>query len=214
MLQPQALVAAVIGDMIASRQVPDRLGLQREMQKVLDEVDRVVGGSPTFTIGDEFQASYATVGEAIEASMHLHLRAIGLIDLRVGIGWGELISEDLERAPFGQDGPCWWRAREAIERVDRSTRDRGPARRTAIGTETSLDSLLNHYLLLRDTVIAGFDETDARVALGLLEGRSQSDLATEIGVNKSSVSRRVNTHGILAVIEARPIGPLRLGSQP
>jgi predicted transcriptional regulator len=70
--------------------------------------------------------------------------------------------------------------------------------------------LLNDYLLLRDTLIFGLDDSDARIALGLLSGRTQTDLAGELGINKSSVSRRANTHGILALVEARSIGSLPL----
>jgi hypothetical protein len=206
MQQPAPTVAALIGDMVGSRQAPDRVELQGEMEKILSAVDRVIGGDPTFTIGDEFQARYPTVGDAMEASIQLHLRSLGLIRLRIGIGWGVLIAEDPARSPFGQDGPCWWRARDAIEVVDRSSKGRGQGLRTAVRTETALDPLLNGYLILRDNLLSGFDAVDARIALGLFEGLSQTELARELGLNKSSVSRRVTTHGILALVEARSIG--------
>lgn len=205
MQQHSPVVAALIGDMVASRQAPDRVELQRQMEKILAEVNRVVGGDPTFTIGDEFQARYPTLHDAIEASIQLHLRSLGLIRLRIGIGWGELIAEDPARSPFGQDGPCWWNARDAIEAVDRPSRGRTQGLRTAVRTENYLDTLLNPYLVLRDTVISGLDEVDARIAVGLLDGLSQTELAGQLGINKSSVSRRANTHGILALIEARSI---------
>jgi hypothetical protein len=214
MTQPIVWSAALIGDMIASRKASDRLQLQGQMERVFEEVAGLLGGSPAFTIGDEFQARYRTLAEATEASLQLHLRTAGVIRLRIGIGWGELIAEDPDRSPFGQDGPCWWRARDAIEAVDRSTRGRGPQLRTSVRTETALDLLLNDYLLLRDTVIAGFDVVDARIAIGLLAGLSQTELAGELGVNKSSVSRRANTHGILALVEARSIGALPLPPGP
>lgn len=210
MAQPTVWSAALIGDMIASRQVADRARLQGEMEEVFQRVAALLGGSPAFTIGDEFQARYPTLAEAIEASLHFHLRATGLIRLRIGIGWGELIAEDPERSPFGQDGPCWWRARDAIQAVDRSSRGRGAQLRTAIRTETALDWLLNDYLLLRDTVIDGFDQVDARIAIGLMAGKSQTDLADELGLNKSSVSRRATSHGVLAVVAARDTGAIPL----
>jgi hypothetical protein len=205
MQQPTTWAAALIGDMVASRKAADRPGLQRAMETVFATVDGVVGGRPTFTIGDEFQARYPTLGEAIEASIQLHLRGLGLTRLRIGIGWGELLTEDPERSPYGQDGPCWWNARDAIETVDRASKLRTQGLRTAVRTESYLDSLLNSYLMLRDTVLSGLDEVDARIAVGLLDGFNQTELAARFGLNKSSVSRRANTHGILALIEARSI---------
>jgi hypothetical protein len=142
------------------------------------------------------------------------LRSQGLIELRIGIGWGELLGEDPARSPFGQDGPCWWRAREAIEVVGRSARGRGPELRTAIRTETALDPLLNSYLLLRDTLVDDMDEVDVRIAIGLVDGLSQTDLARELGLNKSSVSRRANAHGILAIVEGRDLGAPPLPATP
>jgi hypothetical protein len=203
-------VAALIGDMVGSRHVGDRARLQGEIGEILAEVDARVGGQPTFTIGDEFQASYATVAEAVEASLQLHLRAADVIRLRIGIGWGELLAEDPERSPYGQDGPCWWRAREAIEEVERSGSGRGPERRTFLRSGGPADMVVNGSLLLRDTLLAGFDVVDARIAIGLLEGHSQSELAEMTGLHKSSVSRRAHGHGILAVLEARDLGDLAL----
>jgi hypothetical protein len=75
-----------------------------------------------------------------------------------------------------------------------------------VRTETGLDPLLNGYLLLRDSILGDFDEVDARIAIGLMSGLNQTELAGEMGLNKSSVSRRANAHGILALVEARSIG--------
>jgi len=178
------------------------------METVFAEVGDILGEAPVFTIGDEFQVRYPTINEAIEASLLLHLKSTGLTGLRIGIGWGQLLAEDPARKPFGEDGPCWWRAREAIEAVEGS--GRGAQRATATRTGTALDTLLNDYLLLRDTLIREFDESDARIALGLLSGRTQTDLAKELEINKSSVSRRANAHGILALVEAGNLGALPL----
>lgn len=214
MAQPRLWSAAVIGDIVGSRRAPDRQRLQSDMESVFEAVGGLLGETPVFTIGDEFQARYPTVGEAIEASLLLHLMTVGLTSLRMGIGWGELLAEDPARKPFGEDGPCWWRARDAIELVEGSSRGRGARWATAIRTETALDMLLNDYLLLRDTVLSGFDPIDSRIAIGLLAGRTQTELAEVLGLNKSSVSRRAHSHGIVALVEARSIGALPLQEKP
>lgn len=204
------MVAALIGDMVGSRHATNRDQLQRGMSEVLEQVGAVVGGDPVFTIGDEFQARFDTLAAAIEASAQLHVRSVSITELRIGIGWGELIMDDPQRFPFGQDGPCWWRAREAIEAVDRSARRRGARVRTALRSASPLDAVLNGYLVLRDTLLAGFDEVDALIAIGLIDGQNQTEIASQLEINKSSVSRRAHTHGILALVETRDLGNLPL----
>jgi SatD family (SatD) len=210
MAQQTRVAAALIGDLVASREAADRARLQQQMTAVFDVVSATVGGDPVFTLGDEFQARFDTLTAAIEASFQVHLRTIGLTRVRIGIGWGELLLEDPQRSPFGQDGPCWWRAREAIEVVDRSSRSRGPEARTALRSASGIDPMLNGYLLLRDTLLDGLDEMDARIAIGLIEGLSQTEIAARVGINKSSVNRRAHSHGILALIQARQLGSLPL----
>ncbi len=210
MAQQTRMAAALIGDLVASREAADRARLQQQMTAVFDAVSAAVGGDPVFTLGDEFQARFDTLTAAIEASFQLHLRTIGLTRVRIGIGWGELLLEDPQRSPFGQDGPCWWRAREAIEVVDRSSRSRGPVARTALRSASGIDPMLNGYLLLRDTLLDGLDEMDARIAIGLIEGLSQTEIAARVGINKSSVNRRAHSHGILALIQARELRSLPL----
>ena len=78
------------------------------------------------------------------------------------------------------------------------------ANRTAISTGTEADDLLGSYLSPRDHLMAGLDETDATNALRLMSGETQTDLATELGLHKSSISRRVRGHGIDTLLESLP----------
>ena len=43
---------------------------------------------PAFTVGDEFQGAFASVGQAIDAALSLRLAVAPDIDVRFGIGWG------------------------------------------------------------------------------------------------------------------------------
>jgi hypothetical protein len=77
-----------------------------------------------------------------------------------------------------------------------------------VRTETAWDPILNGYLLLRDTLVDGFDDQDVRIATGLLDGRRQNEIAVELGLHKSSISRRATSHGILAVVDANRLGTI------
>lgn len=196
----------LIGDVVGSRAAPDRAELQRRLVASLATVSERSGGQLAMTLGDEFQGRYPDLEAAISASLLLHLSLLGVARLRIGIGRGALAVEDAAASPFGQDGPVWWRAREAVELLA-SAGDRGW---TQVNTGTEWDELINAYLRMRDEVVSGFDQTDALICLGLLAGMTQKALASEVGLNQSSVSRRVNSHGLAALVATAEfrVGPL------
>ena len=199
-----AQVVTLIGDVVGSRKAGNRADLQRRLVELLGRVGASSTSGLQMTVGDEFQGLYATIADAMEASLLLHLGGVGTARFRIGIGWGELTLESGDRAPFGQDGPAWWRARDAIEGLE----DLSAPARTMVGTATLWDGMINDFLALRDALLTKLDETDSAIALGLLDGRTQRDLASELGLHESSVSRRVSGHGIgLLVSVASPTIP-------
>lgn len=199
--------AAIIGDVTASRQTGDREELQLNLQKAMDRANEAV--SPiqqlTMTVGDEFQGMYSSLAAATQAALRIRLNLWPKVDVRIGIGWGELTLEP-SNPPFGQDGPCWWRAREAIEEVKAAEQSNSVPRtiRTRCRSGSNSDSLINAYLSTRDQVLAGFDEVDARIANLRLDGLSQKEIADEVDLTQSSISRRLQSHGILSVLNTQP----------
>ena len=199
--------AAIIGDVIGSRQATSRSRLQTRLDKALADVSSVMKPVQplTPTLGDEFQGMFATVEEAIDASLRLRLELAGKLDVRIGIGWGTLRTKDPGRTPFGQDGPCWWRAREALEELARTERSNQEpdSLRTVCRTATAQEGILNAFLVLRDQILFGIDEQDATILKMLIAGGAQQDAASRLGVNKSSVSRRMQSHGLSTLLRAR-----------
>lgn len=179
-------VAGLIGDVVASRRAESRGALQDRLVAVLEDISGRTGRRLAVTLGDEFQGRFESVAQALGAAWHLHLSMMGTARLRIGVGWGEILVEPEEGSPFGQDGPAWWRSRDAIERVDASH----PAR-TLVVTETGWDDLLNAYLTLRDAHLDDLDEADAVILACLEAGETQRAAAERLGMHESSVSRRV-----------------------
>lgn len=190
-----AQVAGLIADVVGSRRADDRRALQERLLEVLESVSERTGRPLAVTLGDEFQGRFESVAAALAASWQLHLGMIGTAQLRIGVGWGEIVVEPEEESPFGQDGPAWWRARDAIEAVDASH----PAR-TLVLTETGWDDLLNAYLTLRDAHLDDLDQADATILSALAAGETQRAAAERLGIHESSVSRRVSRRR-LAVLQ-------------
>ncbi len=106
-------VATLIGDVVGSRDNPDRRQLHRRVRAALDVIAEPAVDPPAITVGDEFQGTYPSVGQAIDAALTLRLTVAADIDVRFGIGWGPVTVLDAESGV--QDGPGWWAARDAIE---------------------------------------------------------------------------------------------------
>jgi len=199
--------AAVIGDVVGSRQAASRSRLQQRLDRALAAVNEaMVPVQPlTPTLGDEFQGMYGRVQDAIEASLRLRVELVGKVDVRIGIGWGTLRTQDASRTPFGQDGPCWWRARDALQELARTERSNQEPNslRTVCRTGNAQEQTYNAILVLRDQILSGIDEGDATILKLLIGGASQQEAASRLGVNKSSVSRRMQSHGLSALLRSR-----------
>lgn len=149
------------------------------------------------TLGDEFQGDFSSLEAAVRASLLLHLGAVGTFRMRIGIGWGELSVEAPRGGAFGQDGPMWWRARDAIERAE----ELSDVRRTIVNTATTWDDFINDYLLARDQLIVDLDASNGDIARALISGVTQREIAESVGLHESSVSRRIRNHRLAVVAE-------------
>lgn len=201
--------AALIGDVVGSRHHGDRSSLQNRLRKALASTNRSIEALQPLvvTIGDEFQGMYRTMSDAIDAAFWLSVTLVGGADIRIGLGWGDLAFSDAERAPFDQDGPCWWRARDAIDLLleREGSNQVSPSRRMMAITGTPLDPILNAYLGLQDELVERLDETDGAILIGMSAGSTQTEIARSLGINKSSVSRRATSHGLYTLLESRTL---------
>ena len=199
--------ATLSGDSVESRDHPDQAALMTELADLLAWVEarHAAIQPPAITVGDEFQAVYATLPEALRATSLLALRATGRFALRFGLGWGPIAVPEPERAPFAQSGPGWWRAREAIRGVQaRATASAWPRglRTGIVADDDDTTRALQAFAVCRDQVLAGMDAIDARIALALFFGERQLDVAAELGLPQSSISRRQNANGPATLFRA------------
>ena len=206
---------ALIGDLIGSRQVADRAGLHTRLHGVLAAVnERFAPVTPLrVTVGDEYQGVFPSLGTALQATLVLRLALLPEVDVRHGIGAGEL--GVLQEEPRVEDGPAWWVARDAIVAVEEGE-SRGPSRtlRTsyavAAGAVEGLDgvpdpALVNAALVLRDQLVAGASERSLSVLRGLLESETQREVAARLGISPSAVSQRVRADGLGAIVTAHEL---------
>lgn len=201
--------ATLIGDLIESRAVSSRIALQRSVEGALRAANELLDPAQRLepTVGDEFQGAFRDPLSAARASLVIRLLLLkeADVDARFGIGWGEVtVFED--RTPISQDGPGWWSAREAIERVYalsgggrtefvrtylKSAPLRGP-------TRGEIDAL-NAFLFCRDALVDQMKPRSRRLLLGLILEMSQAEMAAEEGISQSAVSQSLAASGAHAI---------------
>lgn len=210
--------ATLIGDVIQSR-----LASGRKLHAALTEALRVVNERlrpvqrVRSTVGDEFQGSFATVGRALRASLviRLELLARAGADSRYGIGYGKVtVYQQREGAVDVQDGPGWWRARDAIERAEqlqespqtgfvrsRFASAKDPTRVQGVDAEVAV----NAFLMTRDALIDAMTDRERRLLLGLLNGVPQAKIGEQEGISQSAVSQALRRSRAHAIAEAHAL---------
>ena len=193
-------LVALIGDIVGSRDLADRAGVQDRLSTCVDGLrgalppGAVVGG-PLLTAGDEVQLLLSPAGApAAVAAMRLLDDAVRPGRMTFGLGWGGLstpLLPDSDAVDIGRlDGPCFHAARAALEKA----RDQG--RWAATGGWPTADGgpILDGLLALLGQQRAGWTAKQTQT-VAAARGRLQKDVAEELGVQPSVVSERLKAAG-------------------
>ncbi len=188
---------AVIGDIIGSRKVDDRAGLQRQLNAGLADVNRQyanqIASEYLLTIGDEFQGLLRTSEDLDRILASLRV-AVHPVDLRFGIGVGGLVTPLREQA-IGMDGPCFQRARAAIERAkERSTQIEVECGETHPGFEI--------YSLLYSGMRRSWTERQRQIVDLSMSGMEGVEIARLLEISQPAVSQHLRAAGVAYVRKA------------
>jgi hypothetical protein len=195
----------LIGDIVGSRKIPDRSLAQQAISDALSRVNDALDTTQPLepTVGDEVQGGFATIVGATLATLLIRLELEPAIDLRFGLGCGDVTVLDENRHPLLQDGPGWWAAREAINGLKnkRGTRYVGPSPERA-GHAPDHAAQVNAFLLARDGLVATLNDRQRRMLLLSLKGLSQREIAETEQISESAVSQAF-ARGVRAAHDAQ-----------
>lgn len=199
-----ASVVSVIGDIVESRKKAHRSDTQRDLERALERTNDVVPSLQrlTPTVGDEFQGTFATVSDALRATLMVRLFLPESVDCRFGIGRGDRVSLPSGTARI-EDGPAWWSARDAI--VEAKTRERRANRslRTWFAPHDNEDEqagVINAFLVCRDELVSKLDGRGRRILVGTMEGKTQAQIGVLEGITQSAVSQAMARNGSHAIL--------------
>lgn len=193
-------VAAVILDVVGSRNLDDRMAAQRIIAEAFAQADGLIApvrpAWPTFA--DEFQVIYRTLDDACAATGLVRLALADGVDVRFGIGVGE--SREVGPGATGPvlDGDAWWRARNAIDEAEKRGARSGT--RTWVVGEGGVQA--NVSLLLRDHLISAMRPREMRIALKLIGGSTQQEIADSEGITQAAVSQAAKRSGAAVVAQS------------
>lgn len=191
----------LIGDLVGSRRLPDRGAAQVRVGAALVAVQEQLEAPPVQalepTVGDEFQGAFPDLATALSAALLVRLELLPEIDVRCGLGFGEVEVHDPARRPILQDGPGWWAARDALDELARPRRS--AARTWYVGPD---EGRVNAFLLVRDALVDRLGGRGRRLLAQALRGVSQREIAELEGISKSAVSQQF-ARGVGAVRDAQ-----------
>jgi hypothetical protein len=182
---PASEYFALIGDIVASRDLEQRAAVQRRLRNSLkslnEEASEAIAAPLKLTAGDEVQGLFHGAESVIDVMVQT-ADAIHPATMVWGLGFGEL-STELDDDVAMLDGPCFHRARQAVEVAARDGRWIGVR-----GLQHPHGEVLSALMTLVAEIRT--DWTDTRMQY-VREARHkpQKEVAMEFGVNESTISR-------------------------
>jgi hypothetical protein len=195
----------VIGDIVLSRRLPDRAGVQQKLERVLEELnlqhaDKLA--SPyTITLGDEFQAVYRDATPALRDAIRI-LEALSPVRVRFALSPGAIVTRINPQQALGMDGPAFHEARDAITGL--KTRN---CLLAVTGAAIQPGPLVADSLDLISSVLSGWDGKRFQMLRRLVEMEPWTDggsygksivkgMATEIGISERAVYKSFKANAI------------------
>jgi hypothetical protein len=190
-------VIALVGDVVASRRIEERLVFNAGL---LHTIDRLNQRNPdllspyTITLGDEIQAVF---GQAygIFADAAVLLAAVYPHRMRFSYGVGKLVTPINPDQAIGMDGPAFYHARDGIDRLKKEKRLFHVA-----GDHLPRPELLNHALYLIAHNMAGWNETRWKTLPLLYDGLSPQEIAGHMNLTDQAIYKTIRSGALYEII--------------
>lgn len=177
----------------------DQRGSRRDIDRVADLLDEL-RDAPLLrkferTAGDEVQAVSDDSGTVIDLVLNLLDRD----NWSIGIGIGPVETPLPAQTRAGR-GPAFEHARTAVEKAKNV-----PGRIAADGADTDSASDVDAALTMLATIVLRRTDQGVEAVALARAGRSQAEIADELGISKQAVSQRLLTAGWQAEFAGRAL---------
>jgi len=188
---------AIIGDMKNSRIMNDRNSVQNELKNILigvnDKYSKDISAKFMITLGDEFQGLLHDGGHVMHIIEEIQ-REMHPVEIRFGIGVGPITTEINFEMAIGADGPGYYKARQAIEFLEKDERKNmthaSDIRIEVDGDNEDAVAVMNTVLSLLTVVKANWTDRQREIIRDTMKYQdSQAKSAGRLKVGQSSIQR-------------------------
>jgi len=191
-------VICVIGDLVNSRNILDRQGLQKKLDQALASINRTSRGhliSPcTITLGDEYQAVYQDA-DTLFRDFWTVLERLSPERIRFSVGLGSLTTAVNSEQAIGMDGPAFHVAREAMQ----STFKRSGELFRISQAEGTVAPWIEPALALLSHETLQWRPNRLLVFQRLLSGLDPKAIAQEAGITPTAVYKNIQSGALDAM---------------
>lgn len=194
---------AIIGDIVGSKKIKERDIVQKKLNNTLDIINKKfsdgVASKFMITLGDEFQGLLKEGSNTIEIIEYIE-RKMHPVQIKFGIGIGEITTAINPDIPFGADGPAYYNAREMINYLKEIKRRKKEAdTNIMIGTRNKNnepDIILNAIFALCTFIKSKWTNRQREIIYDCMEhGDNQIKVAERLGITQSSVQKILSNSG-------------------
>lgn len=203
---------AVIGNIVQSKDITNHFRIEEKLKEVLDEINEKyateIALDFVLTTGNEFKGLLSGSLRILEIIDRIRIM-MGPVDIRFGIGIGEIDGKIDNRLSVGVDGPAFWNAREAILEIDNAD-DYGKTKILIMSDENKhITRIMNDNLRLCDYIESRWRETQKEVVefsilhFGYDLKVKQTDLARRLNLSTQALNQRIQSSGYYNFMRAR-----------
>ena len=187
---------AIIGDIVDSKEIVNRNDVQNRLAVVLNQINvdyhDDISSNFMITLGDEFQGLLSRgqdiicIIQTIEAKMYP-------VQIRFGIGVGDIKTDINPNIPFGADGTAYHDARDMIEEIRTNTGKQKSSQcniKISIDQFPEIEELTNAILALCTALKEKWSKRQREIIFDYFEhGDSQVNAAKRLGITQSSIHK-------------------------
>lgn len=196
---------ALIGDIVNSKQTSNRSSIQERLKQQLNRINHSFSqdfASPfTITKGDEFQALCKPNPYIFLMIDQIQLAFRDEVEIRFGIGLGEILTAIDPKLSIGADGPAYWEAQKALKFIQNKD-DYGSSLVAFSSEYKQIDRVTNPLLNSSDFIKATWNKSQTDLFEVLINNKiyqedfKQKPVAEKMKLSQSAFTKRLKSSGL------------------